>query len=245
MNRHIKPDGPRLVTAEEALGKHRYQEEHFEYLQKGVKDWNQWKDDNPDIWPNLIGVDLQNQDLTGYDLHYAFLQRANLAGAILRDAWLSCTHFEQANLAGVDLSGAYAEWGLFYETNLDNCIAMETDFTKANFENASAVGANLASAIFHYSILRKADLTNSYLSNADFTSAKMANVKLKDAKLGLTSFVNCDLTDARSLEFCEHGSFSYIDHLTLQQSGELPLSFMRGCGLPELFIDYLPPILTR
>jgi hypothetical protein len=243
MNRHIKPDGPRVVSADEAREKFRYSSEHLEYLKEGAKVWNKWREDNSDILPQLIGANLQDQDLSGCDLHNALMQHANLSGANLKDTWLSCTHFEQANLTGVDLSGAFAEWALFYETQLNNCTAMETDFTKATLEEASAVGANFASAIFHNSILRNADLTNAYLSSTDFTAAKMGNANFEGAKLGLTAFVNCDLSDARSLESCEHGSYSYIDHLTLQQSGKLPLAFMRGCGLPELLIEYFPSIL--
>lgn len=244
MNRHIKPDGPHLVTKEEAREKFRYSIDHLERLKEGVEVWNKWREDNPDIWPQLVGANLQDEDLSGYDLHYAFMQHANLSGAILKDTWLSCTHFEQANLTGADLSGTFAEWALFYEAKMDKCIAMEANFTKATFENASAVDANFASAIFHNSILRNTNLTNAYLSSTDFLAAKMTNVNLNGAMLGLTSFVNCDLSDACSLELCEHGSYSYIDHLTLQQSGYIPIAFLRGCGLPELFIDYLPSILN-
>ena len=85
MNRHIKPDGPRLVTEEEAREKFKYSIDHLERLKEGVDVWNKWREDNPDIWPQLIGANLQDQDLSGYDLHYAFMQHANLSGAILKE----------------------------------------------------------------------------------------------------------------------------------------------------------------
>ena len=31
-----------------------------------------------------------------------------------------------------------------------------------------------------------------------------------------------------------------IDHRTLEKSGNLPLSFLRGCGLPDEFTDQIP-----
>ena len=34
-----------------------------------------------------------------------------------------------------------------------------------------------------------------------------------------------------------------LDHRTLVRSGRLPLAFLRGCGLPEALIEYLPSIL--
>jgi hypothetical protein len=38
---------------------------------------------------------------------------------------------------------------------------------------------------------------------------------------------------------------SIIDHQTLQQSGPLPLAFLRGVGLPDNLIDYLPSLLNQ
>ena len=35
------------------------------------------------------------------------------------------------------------------------------------------------------------------------------------------------------------------DYRTLQKSGPLPLKFLRGVGLPDLFIDYLPSLLNQ
>jgi hypothetical protein len=38
---------------------------------------------------------------------------------------------------------------------------------------------------------------------------------------------------------------SIIDHRTLQRSGPLPLAFLRGIGLPDNLIDYLPSLLNQ
>jgi hypothetical protein len=38
---------------------------------------------------------------------------------------------------------------------------------------------------------------------------------------------------------------STIDHRTLLKSGRLPLAFLRGCGLPDTLIDYLPSLLSE
>ena len=42
-----------------------------------------------------------------------------------------------------------------------------------------------------------------------------------------------------------HEGPSIIDHRTLQRSGRLPLAFLRGCGLPDRLIDYLPSLLEE
>ncbi len=45
------------------------------------------------------------------------------------------------------------------------------------------------------------------------------------------------------MDSCVHASPSTIDHRTLAKSGKLPLEFLRGCGLPDALIDYLPSLL--
>ena len=53
-----------------------------------------------------------------------------------------------------------------------------------------------------------------------------------------------DLRNAKGLESCIHKGPSTIDHRTLRISGRLPLTFLRGCGLPDRLIDYLPSLLN-
>ena len=47
----------------------------------------------------------------------------------------------------------------------------------------------------------------------------------------------------KGLETCHHIGPSTLDHRTLARSGPLPLAFLRGCGLSEALIEYLPSIL--
>ena len=47
------------------------------------------------------------------------------------------------------------------------------------------------------------------------------------------------------LEACRHWSPSILDHHTLIRSGPLPLAFLRGCGLPEALIEFLPTLLKQ
>ena len=49
----------------------------------------------------------------------------------------------------------------------------------------------------------------------------------------------------RGLETCRHRGPSTLDHRTLARSGPLPLAFLRGCGLPDALIDYLPSLLNE
>src|SRR4029450_12599354 len=58
-----------------------------------------------------------------------------------------------------------------------------------------------------------------------------------------TVFANTTLTAVRGLETCSHIDPSTLDHRTLAKSGPLPLPFLRGGGLPEALIEYLPSLL--
>jgi hypothetical protein len=57
-------------------------------------------------------------------------------------------------------------------------------------------------------------------------------------------FGNTDLANVVGLETCRHHGPSTIDHRTLVKSGQLPLVFLRGCGLPENLIIYFPSLLN-
>jgi hypothetical protein len=57
-----------------------------------------------------------------------------------------------------------------------------------------------------------------------------------------TIFANVDIGKTNGLDNCDHVGPSFIDFRTLSLSGNLPLSFLRGCGLPDNLIDYLPSL---
>jgi hypothetical protein len=54
-----------------------------------------------------------------------------------------------------------------------------------------------------------------------------------------------DFTGAVGLNSCRQGGPSIIDHRTLQSFDELPETFLRGIGLPDTLITYLPSILRH
>src|SRR5215468_5090127 len=53
-------------------------DEHVALLKKGVEAWNAWRDENPNIRPDLREADLREADLSGADLSKANLRVANL-----------------------------------------------------------------------------------------------------------------------------------------------------------------------
>lgn len=242
MNRHVQPTSPQVVSSQDEI-RAGYDPEHERILRLGVDTWNKWRGENPGVWPLLMGADLRALDLAGYDLHFASLQHANLTGADLSEAWLASAHFEQANLTDARLYAAFAEWACFTAARMDRCFAMEANFTKANFQEVSASAAHFAETIFQGAILPAANLREAYLSGTNFTGAWLESADLTGATLAQTHFVDCDLTYAIGLDTCQHSSYSFIDFRTLQQCRRhLPEAFLKGCGLSEIIIDYIPSL---
>ena len=98
--------------------------------------------------------------------------------------------------------------------------------------------------------LRKANLSGAnlrgvYLAEADLTGADLTGADFTDARLGATILVATNLGNVTGLETCSHRGPSFLDYRTLQQSGALPLSFLRGCGFSDQFIEYLPSLLNQ
>jgi uncharacterized protein YjbI with pentapeptide repeats len=91
--------------------------------------------------------------------------------------------------------------------------------------------------------LSKSDLSRADLSDADLSRADLSGAGVSKAYLSDTVFGDTNLTAVRGLETCKHFGPSTLDHRTLACSGPLPLAFLRGCGLPDAFIDYLPSLL--
>ncbi|MEI6758197.1 MAG: pentapeptide repeat-containing protein [Chlorobium sp.] len=83
--------------------------EHLKILQEGVAAWNRWRDENPDIRPDLHELSLVGLDLRGI----------NFAGTNLGGANLAKTNLLSANLAEADLRGADLRGADLSRTNLN------------------------------------------------------------------------------------------------------------------------------
>lgn len=242
MSRHVQPTAPKIVSAKEELLAG-FNPTHNKLLHEGAAVWNHWREQNPSEWPMLMGADLRGLNLSGFDLHFGSFQNANFENVDLSDSWLSSAHFEQANLSGAKLNSAFAEWACFTAADMVNSFAIDANFKKANFQQANARGAHLSSAIFEGAILPSADLRDTYLVGTNFTGAWLDGANLSAAELGQTYFVDCDLSYGIGLESCRHSSHSYIDFRTLQQCRRhLPGVFLKGCGLSDVVIDYIPSL---
>jgi hypothetical protein len=188
--------------------------EHLRIMKRGVEAWNQWRDQNKDIRPDLQRVNLQ-RDLQGALLQRALLQRADFRRADLQGALLTEANLTEANL------------------------------TRANLTEANLAGANLTRTNLTEANLTEANLTEANLNSTSLINATLTRANLSATALFETVFSDTNLTTVCGLETCRYYGPSTLDHRTLAKSGPLPLAFLRGCGLPDALIDYLPSLLNE
>jgi uncharacterized protein YjbI with pentapeptide repeats len=196
-------------------------QEQLDLLKRGVREWNQWRDTNPYMRPDLSNADLRAARLGGAYLHWVNLKGARLNGASLSNADLRGACLNGANLMRVRLNGA----------NLT-----EADLREANLTEADLRGASLV----------EADLRGAHLMEANLSNAYLRQVNLGGAILSGTVFGGIDLREASGLETVQHYGPSYVSIDTAYRSeGQIPEDFLRGAGVPESFIEYVRVLTIR
>lgn len=116
---------------------------------------------------------------------------------------------------------------------------------RPNFIQANLSGANLSGVFLGGTDLSRTDLSGADLQESGLFSSDIRGADLGRVKLVETVFGNTNLKDAIGLETCILRGPSIIDHRIILKSGMLPISFLRGCGLPDELIDYYPSLLCR
>jgi uncharacterized protein YjbI with pentapeptide repeats len=166
-------------------------DEHVAILKQGVTAWNAWRDENPDVRPDLREADLREANLSG-----ANLSRADLAEAHLSRADLSGANLIWAHLSGADLSGAKLT-GSFGEAYLRRADLSGADLSGANLSRAFLAEAKLDGADLRRASLSEASLNAAILIGADLREAKLSGADLTRASLIDTDFSVADLTGCR------------------------------------------------
>jgi uncharacterized protein YjbI with pentapeptide repeats len=195
----------------------------LEILKQGVGEWNAWR--TREFRNQGFSVDLSGAALAGANLRDANFGRADLRRADLSRAELSNANLSGANAAGADLSGAH----------LSGVKLIRADLT----------GANLSRADIRLAHLHEANLTRADLRWASFRVSNLAAADLTGAELFETVFSDCNLSGVSGLAELRHHGASTIDHRTLAQSGQLPGKFLRGAGMPAVWLDYLPALVEE
>jgi len=194
---------------------------------------------------------IPGNDLNFYDFRNQELNTIDFSGDVI-----SCSSFRNTKLV-------YAR---FCETRLGGTGFEEADLTAADFSfawcdgtgNSGGAGSPCASestrfnsaildrVIFHNTHLNGVDFSNASLFGTKFVTATLDNACFDNAILDRTVFNGVDLSTVRGLDSVIHNGPSYIDLETLIRSkGKLSERFLRGCGVPNQFIEYLPSLVSE
>jgi uncharacterized protein YjbI with pentapeptide repeats len=135
-------------------------ETQVEILRNGYEVWNDWRDHNPGVRPDLSCTILDDADL-----HGANLKNADLTHAILH----------RANLCEADLSHAELVGTNFCEAKLRDACLRRADLHRANLHSADLTRADLTGAD-----LERAVLVQTTVEGARFSGAKVYGVSAWD-----------------------------------------------------------------
>ena len=203
--------------------------EHLKIIKQGAKVWNEWIQNEARASSVKRKADLSKADLREMNLKEIDFSFVNLRDSKLRHANLKNASFAGATLENSDLR----------DTNL-----FKASLVKANLVNSNLENATLFQADVQYANLSGANLTRAYLYSSDFSGATLDRANLTGSMMSETVFGSNDLSEIIGLDSVEHTSPSIIGIDTLyRSSGKIPESFLRGCGVPDEFIAYLPSII--
>jgi TIR domain/Pentapeptide repeats (8 copies) len=202
--------------------------EHLKILKRGIAGWNKWRVDNLNVLPDLSKANLIEAVLIWADLSRAILSKAGFSGANLQGA-----NLQGADLRGADLRGA----------DLSRATLSKADFSEADLSGADLSGADLSGANLQGADLRAADLSGVYLSEANLSGANLNGAEFYHVRVKQTIFSGVDLSTVKGLDTVIHVGPSIIGVDTIYRSqGHIPEVFLRGVGIPEHFIQYIPSL---
>ena len=149
--------------------------------------------------------------------------------------------FSNANLVGFDLSGANLANAQFTRSNLSN-----SDLSGTNISHADFSRADLTMVDFSMANLTGANLSYAALGHSKIVSATLIGATFNRAFFNSTVLVGSNLVDARHLDEIRHAGPSFVDFSTIVLSeGKMPDAFLRGCGLPDNFIEQIPSLISQ
>ncbi len=221
---------------------------HLEMINQGVEAWNKWREENPEIEPDLSDVDfsnlklnnanlsdtdfrrsnLRNTDFRGANLVRADLRACNISQTSFNLAKLREANFSEAYLRKSDLTEADLKRAYFIRADLVRVDLCETDLTRADFRWAYLIGSDLRKADLTQADLRWAHLSESNLSEAHLVKANLIKASIIKTNLHHTDFMHAlmawthfsdvDLSLTKELYEAQHYGPSSIGIDTIMRS---------------------------
>ncbi len=193
---------------------------------------------------NLFKLDFSSANLINADFSGCNLSGANLSLTRLWEADLRRASLDYSNLDGAELNFANLRNAILIDASLVGADLSFAQLTHANFDGAKLSGATLNEARADRASFRNADLEGVRFVHTVLSYTEMGGANLYGALWSNTIFGETELDGVTGLESCVYAGPSILDYGTLEISKDLPLSFLRGCGLPDTLIAYIPSLFN-
>jgi hypothetical protein len=194
--------------------------EHLTILQEGVERWNVWRHLNPRIKPNLSGANLSNVALDAEV--YSHPEASPEDGAAPY---------------GIDFSNAILSGAI---------LRNKGELWFSEFQGANLRGADLGGTAFHGGGFQNASLQESNLWSTKFYGCSLENANFSRARMYGTFFTETDLSKVVGLDQVVHqGPSPFAVDSLYRSGGVVPEAFLRGAGVPEDFITYVPSLVGK
>ncbi len=177
---------------------------HLAKLKQGVAFWNQWRQDNWNIKPDLSGVDFAREpgvrrsplwdkkkkrmnmdgiNLAGCDLTGSSLRKASIQDANIVEANLTAADLRETDMSKADMRGCHLNETRFVSAICRDAIFVDADVRNADFWQADLTGADLEGASLEQSNFNRANLHGANLSRANLYQADLRGVNLRAANM--------------------------------------------------------------
>jgi uncharacterized protein YjbI with pentapeptide repeats len=167
-------------------------EEHLQIIWQGVDVWNEWREKNPEVIPDLRRANLRDANLTQANLRKANLHWADLRGAKLH----------RADLRGADVRRAY----------LRGVALTEVDLSEADLRGADLTEADLSGADLRWAYLDRTNLRGAYLTGAHLEGAQLIRTDLRNATLTGSFIYGVSVWDIQVNKRTEQQNLIITDH---------------------------------
>ena len=166
--------------------------EHLQSIKKGVDSWNEWREQNPDIVPDLSKADLRGLNL----------QNINLKNANLKETKLNFSNLSGANLDSANMEKCKLQEASLQRANLQNAKLKGAGMLESNLQNADFTNANLEGAQFNEDVdFMQSKLNGADLSGATGLSFGQIELAIKDDKTRLPDYLTEEMDDDFLLQF--------------------------------------------
>ena len=153
----------------------------------------------------------------------------NLAGEVFVKLDLHQRDFRRAGLHRTE----------FVECDLTDANFADADLSDANFRGAKCFDVNFSNAN-----LSRANFYQAKLNGASFVGANVFSTNFRESEMGQTVFAKQDMETCIGLDSVKHTAHSSVAIECLYRFGsDLPIEFLKGIGLSQIMLDYLPSII--